>query len=119
MVQMSDLRPNLGWPTIGRVGKIKAPELEDYPEFAEARRHRMAGRPAVSNFEPPDIEFTASFAGAPSGQAGSARSDGERDRRDVADRRPRIVGFDGFPVEPTCVARIRPPASSAAPLRCR
>ncbi len=37
----------------GRWTRQQGSELENYPEFAEARRQSMAGRPAVSNFEPP------------------------------------------------------------------
>jgi 5-methyltetrahydropteroyltriglutamate--homocysteine methyltransferase len=47
----------------GRWTRPQGRELENYPEFAEARRQSMAGRPAVSNFEPPmaigPIEYTA------------------------------------------------------------
>jgi 5-methyltetrahydropteroyltriglutamate--homocysteine methyltransferase len=37
----------------GRWVRYPARELEDYPEFAEARRRGLAGRAAVSNFESP------------------------------------------------------------------
>lgn len=37
----------------GRWTRPQGRELANYPEFAEARRQSMAGRPAVSNFEPP------------------------------------------------------------------
>ena len=37
----------------GRWTRPQGRELESYPEFAEARRQSMAGRTAVSNFEPP------------------------------------------------------------------
>lgn len=47
----------------GRWARQQGRELENYPEFAEARRQSMAGRPAVSNFEPPmavgPIEYAA------------------------------------------------------------
>jgi len=47
----------------GRWQRRQGRELENYPEFAEARRESMAGRPAVSNFEPPmaigPIEYAA------------------------------------------------------------
>lgn len=47
----------------GRWARQQMRELETYPEFAEARRQSMAGRPAVSSFEPPmavgSVEYVA------------------------------------------------------------
>ena len=37
----------------GRWQRPVARELADYPQFAQARREALAGRRAVSNFEPP------------------------------------------------------------------
>jgi 5-methyltetrahydropteroyltriglutamate--homocysteine methyltransferase len=46
----------------GRWSRQQGRELENYPEFAEARRQSMANQIAVSNFEPPmatgPIEYT-------------------------------------------------------------
>lgn len=47
----------------GRWARPRASELENYPQFAEASRQTMAGRTAVSNFEPPmaigPVEYVA------------------------------------------------------------
>jgi 5-methyltetrahydropteroyltriglutamate--homocysteine methyltransferase len=47
----------------GRWQRPAGRELADYPEFAEARRQAMAGRRAVSNFEPPMAVGPVAYSG--------------------------------------------------------
>ena len=47
----------------GRWQRPAGRELADYPEFAEARRQFLAGRRAVSNFEPPMAVGPVTYSG--------------------------------------------------------